>query len=94
MLEEGFHSLSGGENIEVGSADVTHRWTQVFYQNTSWTSPPLVVTQSQTVNGAEAIVTRLRNISQTGFAVKVQEQEANLPPGWHAVEKVGYVAVE
>jgi hypothetical protein len=45
----------------------------------------------QTYHGSQAVVTRERNISESGFEVRLQEEEAN--DGVHANETIGYVAL-
>ena len=52
---------------------------------------PIVLTQPQTFNGPQSIVTRLRNVSSSSFDVGLQEEEAR---GWHKAETVGYIALE
>ncbi|WP_423743497.1 hypothetical protein V5735_10620 (plasmid) [Haladaptatus sp. SPP-AMP-3] len=52
---------------------------------------PVVLTKSQTFNGSNPIVTRVREVSQGSFDVRVQE-ESGL--NGHVTETVGYIALE
>jgi hypothetical protein len=53
---------------------------------------PVVITSVTTVNEADTVTTRLRNITTTGFDFHMQEQELNAPK--HALETVSYIAWE
>lgn len=53
---------------------------------------PVVVTTITSVNEDESVVSRLCNITPTGFQFRLQEQEAN--PQVHATETVTYLAWE
>jgi len=90
VFERGQHTLDDGTAVEAGTVETTSSWTSVGLSN-SFSSAPVVLSASQTHNGYQAIVTRNRNVSTSGFGVKLQEEEAN---GWHKTETVGYVAVE
>jgi len=50
------------------------------------------LSQSQTYNDAEAIVTRQTDADASGFFVKVEEEEGNKQA--HLVEQIGYIAIE
>lgn len=89
VLETGQHTLGDGTTAEVDRVTVDQSSERVSTQQFDQT--PVVVSQSQTTNGGEAIVTRMKEITETGFAVRVQEEEAN---GLHTDETVGYVAID
>ncbi|WP_458189241.1 hypothetical protein [Haladaptatus sp. NG-WS-4] len=56
-----------------------------------FTGTPVVLAQPQTFNGPDPVVTRLRNVSNSSFGVRLQEEEAN---GAHVNETVGYIALQ
>jgi hypothetical protein len=58
----------------------------------SFNTTPVVLTAVNTVNEADAVTGRLRNISRTGFQFRLQEQERNANS--HATETIAYVAWE
>jgi len=51
----------------------------------------VVLTQAQTYNGGDPIVTRQRDVSAAGTQVRVQEEEAR---GRHLAETIGYIVIE
>jgi len=89
VLESGIHVLPDGTQIEAGIVQTDHSWANVFFSATFGASP-VTLSQSQTINGGQAVITRQRNGTSTGFEVRLQEEESN---GWHFVETIGYVAV-
>lgn len=90
--------LESGQNrrtkIDVGGAQVDDTWTTVsFNENfTPGDSVPIVFTQSQTFNGGEAVVTRVRKVNKYGFESRLQEEE--MKTDGHRSEFVGYFAIE
>ena len=90
VLERGMHVLSDGTLVEVGVAQTDHSWTNVSFSS-SFSVAPVTLSQSQTFNGGQAVITRQRNGTTSGFEVRLQEEEGN--DDWHFVETVGYVAV-
>jgi RHS repeat-associated protein len=55
-------------------------------------SIPVILTSVQTANEADALTTRVNDISASSFKIKLQEQESN--PESHLEETVGYIAIE
>ncbi|MCD4781308.1 MAG: hypothetical protein K8S27_12280, partial [Candidatus Omnitrophica bacterium] len=90
VMEKGAHQLFNGDAVVVGTASVKHRWITVSLLQ-PFGQAPLVLTQSQTRNGGDAIVTRVRAVSTTTFRVKLQEQESK---GSHVFETIGYIAIQ
>ena len=93
VVERGSHQLPNGawleaDDIPVGSGD---SW-QVGSFIAPFATSPIVLSSVATYNDASAVVTRLRNISSTGFAMMMQGSEANGIA--HATEMVSYVAWE
>ena len=87
VLEEGVWSFKNGVSFEVGKKLVNHNFKQINLQLNL--TNPVILTQSQTYNGAPAITTRQRP-SGNGFEVRLQEEQA--ADGIHGKESVGYVA--
>ena len=90
VLESGIHELSGQRTAEVGRVKSNHRFTYVPLSGT--VDDPVILSQSQTYNDAEAIVTRQTNADASGFFVKVEEEEGNQQA--HLEEQIGYIALE
>lgn len=70
--------------LNVNSNFATHNFAPAF------TSTPVVLAQSQTVNEEDAITVNLKDISPTALTIRLQEEEAK---GAHAFESVGYIAL-
>ncbi len=90
VLEEGYYDFGNDTFVEVGKVNVSDKFKHVTFKNI-FNSRPIVLTQVQTYNEADSVVTRQRNISVSGFDVRLQEEE-NKGDG-HAFEEVGYVAI-
>lgn len=88
VMEAGEHTLPDGTTVEVGTTTTDHSSTNVSF-SAGFSTTPIVVSQAQTRNGSNAIVTR-QSVSSSGFDVQVQEQESK---GTHKDETVGYVAI-
>jgi hypothetical protein len=89
VLQSGVHELPGRRKAEVGTIKADHRFTYVPLEGVI--DDPVVLSQSQTYNDAEAIVTRQTDADDFGFFVKVQEEEGNVRA--HPEEAIGYFAV-
>jgi hypothetical protein len=90
VLESGIHNLPDGTQIEAGVIQSDHLWVNVLLSS-PFSAVPVILSQSQTTNGGQAVITRQRNITSTDFEVRLQEEEGN--DGWHFMETIGYVAV-
>ncbi len=89
-IEAGRGTL-GSLDVEAGAVNINQNWTTVTFS--SAISPtPVVVAQTVTRNGGQAVTTRIRNVSSTGFEVRLQEEEAN--DGNHVIETVHWIALE
>ncbi|MFW6222341.1 MAG: C25 family cysteine peptidase, partial [Bacteroidota bacterium] len=91
VMEAGTYTIDGLK-AEAGIIEDVHGnfKNHTFSQNFS--EPPVVLTQVVGVNNASAIVTRLRNISTSGFEVRTQEEEAS--DGVYFFEKIAFIAIE
>ncbi len=79
VAERGHQPLPGGGEIEAGSVSTRNTVPQAFVPVT-FASPfsvtPLVFSVVGTANGGDAVATRQRNVSASGFEVIMQEQES------------------
>jgi len=94
IIEAGRHQLADGAIFEAGKTQATHQWKQVSFSPTSDQRPvsaPLTLTQVQTYANSQAVVTRVRSLTDSGFQVRLQEEEGN--DGLHTRETVGYLAI-
>ncbi len=91
VMERGVHTLEDGTKVVAGVSDARSRWDRIDLQEGGFGSSPLVFTQVGSVNEASAVTTRIRNLSGSGFDVKLQEEEAN---GSHGFETIYYIAMQ
>jgi len=91
VMEAGRFRLPDGTLVEAGWTKRNHTWKRVSL-NAAFPKTPTVLAQSMTRVGGDSVVTRLRNVSATGFGLRLQEQEAST--GWHPTETVGYIAFQ
>lgn len=89
-IESGATTLSDGRALEVGRVRADTRAKEVQFDG-SFSNRPVVLSQTQTVNGHQPVVTRNADTTTRGFSVRLQEEEAE---GYHKHETVGYLAVE
>ncbi|WP_231585994.1 hypothetical protein, partial [Crocosphaera watsonii] len=91
-LEEGIWELSDGTIIEVGTIDTTHSdWHNINFSY-DFVDSPVVLTQIQTNNDSSFVKTRHNNITQDGFEVLLENDEANMNSG-HGNETVAWMAI-
>jgi hypothetical protein len=91
VLPTGLYPLPDGGLLEVGTTRTNHSWTSVSLDSRlpDGDGNLTVVSRCQTYNGPQAVVTRQRNVSPSGFDVRLQEEEAR---GEHRTETIGYAA--
>jgi len=93
VLERGVHQLPDGTWIEAGQtvADGDESWELGLF-DAPFSSSPVVLASVATVNGTNAVTTRLRDIDIAGFQARLQAEEASTvsPPA----EAVNYLAWE
>jgi hypothetical protein len=76
VMERGSHELSDGTLIEAGrrETDKTNAYVRADFETPFANGvTPVVVVAVTTVNEADAVTTRLRNIDATGFKVRSPE---------------------
>lgn len=77
--------------LEVGEVSIDHEWVKVLFQG-KFTDPVVVAGPPTTVNEAEPVTVRIRNIDQEGFEIRLQEWDYQ--DGTHAPETVNYIVME
>lgn len=93
VMEQGTHLLRYGAAAFGYTTNADNKWGDVVFPlpfNTSGATP-VVLSQTQTTNESDAVVTRHRNISAEQFSIRLQEEEAS--DRVHATETVGYIAI-
>ncbi len=89
VVENGSHRISD-LNLEAGVVESNDSWSIINYVE-GFTDTPVVLSQVQTYNEDQAIVTRQRYVDRAGFEISCQEEEDN--DGSHTAESVGYVVI-
>lgn len=89
-FEQGAGTL-GGLLAEAGSLSVDHNWVQVNFTQ-SFPVAPVVLAQVASSNDLAPVTHRIRNVTSSGFQVRLQEEEN--ADGVHALESVHFLAVE
>jgi len=90
-LESGTHRLPDGSIVRVGTVSANHRWTPVSFGTNAFTSAPLVFSQVMTIRENVGVTTRQQSITQNGFEVRVQEEQA--ADRIHLSETIGWMAI-
>jgi hypothetical protein len=94
-MERGHWTLDGGAQVQAG--DVTTgscgaaSFAGVTFSQAVGTAP-VMMTSVTTINEIDAVATRNRNVTTTGFDVTMQEQQSNTQS--HASETISYIAWE
>ena len=99
VLEAGSHTLESGTRLEVGTVAidaavgeiVVPEWETVNLV-TTFSTPPVVISQVQTDAGQPFLSTRQMNVTDSNFQVALEQEE--LINSQHGLETVGYVAME
>lgn len=86
----GTHRLDNGNLLEAGATGTGHQWQRVNL-NADFDRTPVVLADTQTTQGGQAVNARLTGVGTGGFYVHAQESEAR---GWHKDERIGYAAFE
>jgi PKD repeat protein len=97
VMEAGTWELEDGTKVEVGRFDMGNdwvqekRWKRVSFGQ-SFSNAPVVLTQVQTYNGSQAVITRQKDVTSTSFQVVMREEEKHTDG--HVTETIGYIAIE
>lgn len=90
IVEPGEHVLEDGRRLEADHVGLDDRWQEVSF-DADFDSVPIVLSQVQSYNGTDPVVTRHKSISAWGFSRRLQEAEIR---GRHTQETVGWIAIE
>ncbi|MGF1528429.1 MAG: DUF1800 family protein [Candidatus Competibacterales bacterium] len=88
---QGSYALADGTKIQAGSTNALNE-TFAAVALDGFGAPPVVFAQVASMSGGEPVVTRLRNITATGFQVQMREEEAS--NGHHNPERIDWIAIE
>ena len=88
--EGGRSGIRISETMEIGEAYVDDNWKRVNFSKSF--ANPIVVANPLSLNGADPAVVRIRNVSNTGFDIRVQEWD--YLDGVHAFEYISYLVAE
>ena len=91
VVETGWHTLPGGINLAAGKlqTDKTSSFKSHSFGH-DFVTPPVVLASVTSFNESDAVTVRLKNITSSGFDIRMQEQEANSQT--HAAEQFCYIA--
>jgi len=90
VVEAGTHTLASGQILQAFTANADHTWASVPF-NPAFFDKPVVLSQSQTYSGAQAVVTRHDAITDKDFKLRLHEEEGG--DGAHTWETVGVIAI-
>ncbi len=88
-IAEGSHTLNSGQTIVASTASVGVGFAAVAFGETL--DDAIVFAETTTVNDAAALATRIRSVTDQGFEVQIEEEEAG---GAHVAETVSWIAIE
>ncbi len=89
-MSEGAYTLPDGRVVVAGETTADTSFSSVDL--TGFDSTPVVFTQQVDAVDPDPAVTRVQNVSTSGFEVKLREEEA--ADDVHAAEAIGYIAIE
>jgi hypothetical protein len=96
VVEAGTHVLADGTRVEAGTMETGRLTSQGFEKiafSADFEETPTILSQVQTRNGGDFVVTRQKDPNADGFSLAMQEEEA-LNDGGHVTETVGWIAME
>ena len=97
VVEKGRWTLDDGTVIEAGTVDTGKMTNQGFESiafGDDFGTTPTIISQTQTVNGADFVYSRQDDPTSGGFSLSLEEEEINNINGYHKPETVGWLAVE
>ena len=90
-IEEGVHTLPDGRIIEAGTSQADDGTTSVELDG-EFESPPVVLTSVMSNNDSTTVESDGFNVTADGFDISLQEEEVQ--DGTHALENVGWIAIQ
>ena len=91
VLEQGAHQLASGLRVEAGAVPAYEGWRTVGLVS-GFTVAPATISQPQTVNNSQAVITRQQAVTAASFAVCLQQEAGGTNTLYS--ETVGYIAAE
>ena len=98
VMEKGHHVIQTGSIAEAGLVNIGRTdagadpfITVNFLEPFPSEATPVVLTSCNSRNEDEAVITRIKDVTNTGFKLALQEKEASDQN--HAVEEVAYIAI-
>ncbi|MDW3223358.1 MAG: M10 family metallopeptidase C-terminal domain-containing protein [Paracoccaceae bacterium] len=88
-ISEGSHTLGSGQTVVASTASIDTRFSTLSFGETL--DDAIVFAEVSTVNESDAVTTRIKSVSEQGFEVKIQEEEAG---DAHGSETVSWIAIE
>ncbi|WP_299672063.1 Ig-like domain-containing protein [uncultured Roseobacter sp.] len=88
-MSEGVHTLANGATLVAGTASAGTGYASVSF-GASLTNA-VVLHEVTSVNDPDAVVSRVRNVDEAGFQVRIREQEQGTA---HVAEEISWIAVE
>ena len=95
VIEAGTHELTDGTIIRASKIDSqNHQWAHrtLFGAFENSDQPPAVFASVTTTREASAVTTRIRNVTNDGFLLRIQDEQGN--DFVHAGEEVNWIAIE
>lgn len=90
VVEEGTHTLADGTVLQAGQGQGDTGWDSIDF-STPFNDTPLLFAQTTSENEAAAVTERIRNVSTTGFQLRLQEEEA--ADQTHVAESLDWIAI-
>ncbi len=92
VFERGKHVLKNGAVLMAGTSSANHRFVDYsFGASANFSAVPVVLTQVMSAKDSAAVTPRIRDVSKTGFSLRLQEEEAS--DRTHLNETFGWVAI-
>ncbi|MEL6545134.1 MAG: family 16 glycosylhydrolase [Myxococcota bacterium] len=87
----GVHRLSDGRMVAAGTVQAEHENDVWVGFPEAFLAQPVVFAQVASVNGSKPVLTRVHNVTTTGFLVRMQEEEA--ADHRHFLERIAWIAI-
>ena len=76
-VEAGTHRLADGQVITAGSSSASGRFSKVNFDANTFDSKPIVLAQVSSDTPSGTVTDRIRNVSDSGFQLSLDQQEGN-----------------
>ena len=95
VVEAGTHELSDGTILQAATINSqTQQWSRNSFGGafSGSSDAPVVISSVTSVNEDSAVITRLNNVTNAGFSLKLQEEQG--ADYVHAAEEVNWIAIQ